>query len=192
MNEFWKIIQVILISSVKFVAGPPFAYFNNRYEFTFLETVIYCVIGGMLGVFTFTYFSKPIFNGWHKLIHSIKNLFKKPEKFSPPVVDVDPGVEVHYEYIEKKSGPEKRVFSSNSRKIVKVWKTYGLMGIAFLTPVILSIPIGTVIANSFEGNRKKIFVYMFFSILLWSLAMTSAFEIYHANSVKELQDQINK
>ena len=46
MIEFWKIVQVILLSSVKFVAGPAFAYYNKQHEFTLPETVIYCVIGG--------------------------------------------------------------------------------------------------------------------------------------------------
>ncbi|MBL0097380.1 MAG: hypothetical protein IPP46_13540 [Bacteroidetes bacterium] len=59
MGEFWKIIQVILLSSVKFVAGPPFAYYDKRYDFSNLETVLYSVIGGMLGVIIFTYLSQP-------------------------------------------------------------------------------------------------------------------------------------
>ena len=60
MSEFVKIILIILLSSVKFAAGPPFAYYDQRYDFTFFETVIYSLLGGMLGVWVFTFFSLEI------------------------------------------------------------------------------------------------------------------------------------
>ena len=186
MNEIWKIILVILLSSVKFVAGPPFAYFDQRYNFSFLETVLYCVTGGMLGVLVFTFFSLQIFRAWNWLVHKFKSLFNKKEIFSEPVVDVEVDIQVKYEYIDNK----KKLFTKRNRRIVKVWKKYGLVGIAFLTPVILSIPIGTVVANSLVSDRKKIFLYMFVSVLFWSVLMTTLFEIYHARTVKDLQEQI--
>lgn len=191
MGEFWKIIQVILISSVKFVAGPPFAYFDQRYNFSFFETVIYCIIGGMLGVTLFTFFSEQITLVWHYLKRIFKNLFKKNQRFSEPVADIEGNVTIRYEYIEK-SAETKKIFTKKNRKIVTIWRKYGLIGIAFLTPVILSIPIGTIIANNLVDDKRKIFLYMFISILFWSLFMTSLFEIFHANTVPELQEQITK
>ena len=50
MQEIIKIIQVILLSSVKFLTGPTFAYYNKSYEFSFFEVILYSVLGGMLGV----------------------------------------------------------------------------------------------------------------------------------------------
>lgn len=191
MNEFWKIIQVILLSSVKFVAGPPFAYYDQRYDFSLIETVFYCVVGGMLGVFIFSYLSKPFFIAEHWIFMKFKKLFSKPEPFSPPKVDVEGNIEVHYEYIDKHARSRK-IFTKRNRRIVKIWKKYGLTGIAIITPVILSIPIGTIIANSLESNRKKIILYMFFSILLWSIAMTTTFELLHVASVKDLKEQVIK
>lgn len=189
MGEFWKIIQVILLSSVKFVAGPPFAYYDQRYEFTVFETVLYCVIGGMLGVLLFTYLSKPFFTLEHWIVSKFKKLTSKPTLFDPPTVDVEGDIEVKYEYIEQEPG-KRRIFTKRNRRIVKVWKKYGLTGIAIITPIILSIPIGTVIANSLEPSRKKIVLYMFISILFWSLTMTSIFEILHVASVKDLKEQV--
>lgn len=179
---------MILLSSVKFVAGPPFAYYDEKYNFTFFETVSYCVIGGMLGVVVFSFFSGPIFKGWHWLVVHIKKIFKKKEMFSEPVADIDGVLEIKYEYVKK--GDKKKLFTKRNRRIVKIWQKYGLVGIAFVTPVILSIPIGTVIASSLVQNRKKVMLYMFFSILFWSVFMTSMFEIFHADNVKELQHQI--
>ena len=190
MGEIIKIILVILLSSVKFVAGPPFAYYDKKYDFSFFETVLYCVIGGMLGVVLFTFFSKPLFQFWHYFKHKIVKAFRKKPVFSEPVADIDTPVEIHYEYI--KSGKTRKVFTARNRKIVRLWKKYGLFGIALITPVILSIPIGTLVANSLVSNRKKIIIYMFFSVLFWSVTMTTMFEIFHAATVKDLQHQIVK
>lgn len=191
MNELWKIIQVILLSSVKFVAGPPFAYYNDKYDFTFFETVLYCVVGGMLGVMIFSYLSKPIFKAEHWLFLKFKKLFGKKEPFTQPVADVDAPLEIHYEYVDKEAR-RRKIFTKRNRSIVKIWKKYGLAGIAIVTPVILSIPIGTIIANSLENNKKKILFYMFLSILFWTITMTGIFEILHVASVKDLQEQVTQ
>jgi predicted neutral ceramidase superfamily lipid hydrolase len=84
------------------------------------------------------------------------------------------------------------VFTKRNRRLVSIFRKYGLLGIAFLTPVILSIPIGTIVANSFEPNKRKIFLFMFISILFWSTLMVSLFEIFHAKNVIDLQEQITK
>lgn len=190
MSEFIKILLVILLSSVKFVAGPFFAYSDKRYDFSFFETVLYCVIGGMLGVFLFTYFSKQLFRLWDYIKLRFKKTFKKKEIFSEPVADVNGNLEIHYEYVE--ANPSKKIFTPRNRKLVKVWRKYGLIGIAFLTPVILSIPIGTIVANSLVSNRKKIIIYMFFSVLFWSLTMTTLFELFHEATVSDLKDHLIK
>lgn len=185
MGEFWKIIQVILLSSVKFLAGPPFAYFDNRYNFTFFETVLYCVIGGMLGVVTFTFFSSGLTMLWHWIRHQFKKVIHRKDYFSEPLADVEGHPEVKYDYLEKNQKP--KVFTKRNRKIVKIWARYGLAGIALVTPVILSIPIGTLIANSLVSDRRKIILYMFCSILFWSVLMTSLFELYHAVDLNDLK-----
>ena len=88
--------------------------------------------------------------------------------------------------------PPKKIFTKRNRKIVVIWKKYGLVGIAFLTPVILSIPIGTLIANSLVPDKKKIMVYMFFSVLFWAIFITVGFDIYHANNFEELIENLKK
>jgi len=121
----------------------------------------------------------------------IQRNIREERNISEPVADVDVPVVIHYEYIDKKQ-EAKKVFTKRNRRIVKIWLKYGLSGIAIVTPIILSIPIGTLIANNLESNKKKIFLYMFISILSWSILMTSLFEIFHANNVRDLQEQIIK
>ncbi len=193
MSEFVKILLIILLSSVKFVAGPPFAYFDDRYDFTFFETVLYCVIGGMLGVWVFTFFSIEIqlIINWIK--RQVKKAVKRPQIFSKPKT-TDENVEVIYTVVAtentKYPDEKKKVFTPRSRKFVRIWNKYGLLGVAFFTPVVISIPIGTIIANAFEDNKKKIFLYMFVSILFWSVVLTSIFELYHVVSIPELKTKV--
>ena len=189
MGEIGKILAVILLSSVKFIAGPPFAYYDQKYGFTVFETVLYSVMGGMLGVVVFSYFSPPIFRFWHWIRHLLTTNRKKAEIFGEMTVDVDQPVKVKYSYMDL-AARRKKVFTKRNRNIVSVWKKFGLVGLAFITPVILSIPIGTIIANSYVQNRKKIFLFMFVSILFWSVLMTSMFELYHVVSLKALQQEI--
>lgn len=68
---------------------------------------------------------------------------------------------------------KKRVFTSRNRKIVRIWRKYGIFGIAFLTPVFLSPVIGTLIAVSFGEKRHRIFVFMAFSAYFWAFAQTA-------------------
>lgn len=67
--------------------------------------------------------------------------------------------------------PEKygKKFSWRTRFLVKVKKTFGLGGIALLTPVFLSIPVGVLFSLSFTPNRRKVFWGMTASCVLWSL-----------------------
>ena len=191
MQELIKIILVILISSIKFIAGPPFAYYNDKYNFTFFETVFYCVIGGTLGVVVFTFFSRALFGFWNYIKLKIKKVFKKKQVFSEPKVDIDSNLKINYEYLSSETS-KKALFTKRNRKLIWLWRKYGLFGIALITPIILSIPIGTIIANSLVNNRKKVIIYMFFSVLFWSITMTTLFELFHADSVKVLQEHISE
>jgi hypothetical protein len=191
MQEAIKIIQVILLSSVKFVTGPTFAYYNNSYEFTFFEVILYSVSGGMLGVFVFTFFSDKIHLLWLMTKMKFRKTFSKDGIYSEPMADIDAPLKIKYEYINKNE-KNKKVFTKRNRRLVTIFRKYGLFGISFLTPVLLSIPIGTIVANSFESNKRKIFLYMFISILFWSTLMVSLFEIFHAKNVIDLQEQITQ
>lgn len=191
MTETGKIIFLILISSVKFAAGPVFAYYDQKYDFTFFERFLYPTIGGILGVVVFSYFSDYLFMMWNWLKAFSLGFFRSNKKtiFSEPTVDVDAKVSVSYSYVES-GQKEKKIFTPKTRKLVRIWKKYGLFGIAFITPVIISIPVGTILATRLIPNRKKVLLYLFVSVAIWSLAMTSVFELYHVITVKALQNEV--
>jgi hypothetical protein len=59
-------------------------------------------------------------------------------------------------------------FSKSSRFLVKVKQKHGLAGVAFLTPVILSIPVGVMFSLALTSDKKKVMAYMMISCLLWA------------------------
>ena len=65
---------------------------------------------------------------------------------------------------------------ANRRRIYKVWKRYGLAGVAFLAPF-LSPMISVGIAVSFQEKPRKILVAMIISILGWSMFMATFREV---------------
>jgi hypothetical protein len=190
MEQLLKIISVILFSSVKFALGPSFVYLNENYQFTFLQTNLYTIIGGMLGVTVFMYFSEWIIKiyRWARKLYR-KSLKKGKQIFSRPVADIAANVEIRYDYIEE-SKPRKRIFTRRNRRIVRIWKSYGLIGLAALTPILFSIPIGTFIITRLERNHKKILLYMFISVSCWSLVLTSIFELAHVRNIPEMIDSM--
>ncbi len=188
LEEFLKILTLILISSVKFAFGPSFAYLNQNYDFTWFETNIYSIMGGMIGVIIFMHLSNWLMTLWDRLREAYfknKRKRKRPTVFSEPIADIPEHLEIHYQYIEAAT-PPKKIFSRSSRRMVRIWKRYGLVGLAALTPVFFSIPIGTFFMVRVEKNKNRIILYMFISITCWSIIITTIFQLTHVQTLHEI------
>lgn len=76
--------------------------------------------------------------------------------------------------------PKKPVsnFKGRNRKIVKLIRKFGLAGIVVLTPVVLSIPVGTFVATRYYASNRYLVLYLCASVLFWSLFMSSAFSLF--------------
>lgn len=59
-------------------------------------------------------------------------------------------------------------FTNRTRNIIKVWRKFGVWGIATLTPVILTPIGGTIILTSFGISRKRILTSMLISAIFWA------------------------
>ena len=55
-----------------------------------------------------------------------------------------------------------------------IWKRYGLLGVALLTPIILTPIGGTLLAVSSGSPKEKIIFYMFISAAAWSVLFSGA------------------
>ncbi len=67
---------------------------------------------------------------------------------------------------------KKTLFTKKNRRFVKIWKKYGVFGIALLTPIILTPIGGTILVNAVGAKKEDIFKYMWISCLLWSYPIT--------------------
>lgn len=79
--------------------------------------------------------------------------------------------------------PPKR-FSKNSRRAVRVYRKFGIAGIACLTPLIFTPIGGTLIATSFKIAPTKILTWMIVFALFWGLILTLA--IYHIPGLQNI------
>ncbi|MEZ5173982.1 MAG: hypothetical protein R2850_10880 [Bacteroidia bacterium] len=145
MLSILKGIPLFLLTSVKFLVGVPAAY--AAWRMNFVELSLFSSISGIFGVAIFVFLSDYLFRIWDNL----------RMKYFPP----------------KANKNKKKVFSRKARRYVTLVRRYGLPGVALLTPTLLSIPIGTILARRFFPNRKVVFIYLSASVILWSVALSA-------------------
>ncbi len=76
-------------------------------------------------------------------------------------------------WLFKKKRENKKIFSKRNRRFVTIWKKYGMKGVAFLTPILLTPILGTLVANSFSDNKREIIQLMAISALFWAFIITT-------------------
>lgn len=85
------------------------------------------------------------------------------------------GGTVHNRYMARQRALNKPMFSKKSRRIVMIWKRFGIGGIAFLTPVLFSPILGTVLATVLGASKGRILLHMLWSAVFWGLVLTVIF-----------------
>lgn len=137
-----KAFTIILLCTWKFAATFPVAIYVMGMSFT--ETLIYTNIGGVIGTLAFVYFSDIIIYLWTKYW---------PEKLK----------------LRKKS---KKIFTKRNRILVKIKTRFGLPGIIILSPVILSIPVGSFLIVKYYGIKKTNIILLIAGQVFWSFIYT--------------------
>jgi len=140
-----KLVPVFLLCMVKFVVGVPALYAATNWGF--LPMFAFSTIAGSCGVIAFLFFERGLMNLWTAVKH------KLPLKSKP-------------------SAPKRR-FTKRNRMLVKIINSYGLPGIALITPTIISIPVGTILAGRLFHNHKRVFLFLAASVALWSALLSS-------------------
>ncbi|MBK9459122.1 MAG: hypothetical protein IPN94_06730 [Sphingobacteriales bacterium] len=95
-----------------------------------------------------------------------------------------------YKYVGKpKQGKQFRV-NWRTRLIVRTRQRFGLAGIAFLTPILLTIPVGTLVALSMYRSKPKVFSYMLVSFTFWSLLLIGAYQLTGFDLAQQLHNML--
>lgn len=66
----------------------------------------------------------------------------------------------------------KKTSHARARKLQRLWARYGIVGVALLTPLILTPIGGTLLAVSAGSPKEKIIFYMFVSASIWSVVFS--------------------
>lgn len=140
-----QIILTILSSSVKFAMTFPLVIM--QFEFSFVETILWTNVGGIIGIYFFAFLSDKVIAWWNRT-------FRKKR-------------------MELKSrGEKKKIFTKKNRRIVRIKQRYGLFGIALSTPFLLSIPVGTFLVIRYYRSSRVKFAYLIGANLIWSVIYT--------------------
>jgi len=75
------------------------------------------------------------------------------------------------------SSARKKKFSERTRNFVRFWRKYGIVGVAALTPILLTPVGGTILAVSFGAPKKQLILYMFISAAIWSVILSATIYI---------------
>jgi len=120
-------------------------------KFSFLWTLLVSGSAGIVGSFIFGYLSKEVIELWQKISN----------KFFP-------------------NRKKKKTFTKMNRFLVKTKKYFGITGIALISPLFLSIPLGSFLAIRFFKDRHKTVLYMSISSVGWTVILyffyTGAFD----------------
>lgn len=140
-----QIILTILSSSVKFAMTFPLVIM--QFKFSFVETILWTNIGGIVGIYFFAFLSDKVIVWWNRTFRQ-----KRMEL--------------------KSQGKTKKTFTKKNRRIVRIKQRYGLIGIALSTPFLLSIPVGTFLVIRYYRSSRLKFAYLIGANLIWSVIYT--------------------
>lgn len=68
--------------------------------------------------------------------------------------------------------------SKRKRWMVRFMARFEIYGIVFLTPLILTPPLGTILAAMIEPNKWKIKMYMLISFVAWTSSLYFIYEVF--------------
>jgi hypothetical protein len=123
-----------------------------EFRLGFFETVFWTNLGGLIGIFIFAFLSEQIIFLWKNYIGKYFLFIFNRKKFHNP--------------------PPKKLFTRKNRKIIRIKNRYGLIGIAMVTPVLLSIPVGVFLVIRYFNQKKGKFAILFSSNIIWSFVYT--------------------
>ena len=150
-----SMLGVLLVSGLKFIVAP---FMSMKLGFTYSQTLVFTAVGGIAGVWFFYHLSS-IFIAIFKRYYT-QSLY--------PYLSQSSFIRDHFLTHEKK-----KVFSRKTRFLVTILSKYGLPGIIILTPILLSIPLGTFLAITYYSHQRHLLAYLSASVVCWTFVLTT-------------------
>lgn len=143
------------MSGLKLFLAP---FVSIQMGFSYSQTLVFTAVGGVAGVWFFYHLSHIIIAIYrryftHRLLPYLRSISFFKERFS--------------------FKSKKRIFSKRSRSIALIRSRYGLLGIVILTPVFLSIPLGTFLAITYYSKHQHLLAYLAASVVCWTFVLTT-------------------
>lgn len=113
----------------------------------FWQAWLVTATGGMSGVVVFYYFGHAVFS-------FVDRIRLRRTGSAPPI---------------------RKSFTRRNRWVVAIKGKFGIIGLAAVTPTILSIPIGSVIAARFYYNNSRTLPYLLVSTVIWTFLLSFFF-----------------
>jgi CBS domain containing-hemolysin-like protein len=143
--DFGKYLGFALFSTIKFLFAP---FGGPAAQLNFIETYLSCVIGASLSATVFYFLAEFFLERAHK---------KRVEQLKK----------------DKLTGKApKKKFTRTNRKLIKMKQSMGILGVTLFAPLLLSIPVGTIIVAKFFGNLKLTYPLLIITILVNGLITT--------------------
>ena len=139
------LLEALSVFALSMVKFAVSALWSYDRGFGFVETVVITSAGGCLGVMVFYRSSR-----W--LMQRARD--RQERKLA-------------------KGGKRSRAFTRTNRLIVRVKRGQGMPGVALLTPVLLSIPIGAIISAKYFRDDRRTLPALLSSVLVWSVVLSS-------------------
>jgi hypothetical protein len=148
-TEIWKFISAALACTIS-LSKIGIPTVIAIYKSNYVLALLSSCTGAVFGSIIFTYLFAGILKWWDKI---------KEGMFS--------------------SKHPKKIFTKFNRRVIRIKHRFGLTGIAILTPIFLSIPIGAFLAERFYKDKKKVILYLSISAIAWCFILYFLFLFFY-------------
>ncbi len=72
------------------------------------------------------------------------------------------------------------------KKLIRIKNSYGLIGLALISPLIISIPVGCIISAAFEHDKRIVIRWQLLSVIFWSVLLFGLKGLFHIDITKSI------
>jgi hypothetical protein len=153
MAYYLKILQVLLLSTVKYFYTP---FYAHMIGLDIWGTGIAMIVGGVIGFIIYYHISKIV-------IISTRHI--------KPVASVVLPLRIRnkyrsYRHRRRLHRKNKKKFTWRNRMLVKLGKNYGMYTIIVFTPILISLILGAFLLRRYDDDRREAVPLMIVSIIL--------------------------